>query len=138
MAATELEIKVVTPRAEVIDETVDAVTLPGLTGELTVYPRHRPLLTSLRPGRFVLSGGSGEQVYYLAGGFAEILPGKIVVLADECIPVGEIDADAATNALSDARQALEERKRESVEELEQELLALRRAEVQVALSNAAH
>lgn len=132
--ADQLHVRVVTPRAEVLLADFTSVTLPGHLGELQVMPNHRPLLTSLRPGRFVVKGSAGETVYYLGGGFAEILPDKIVVLADECIPASELDPAEAARELADAQAKLEARKTESVEETDLERLELERAKIRVALA----
>jgi F-type H+-transporting ATPase subunit epsilon len=134
MAEQQLHVRVVTPRAEVLLDHFDAVTLPGHLGELQVLPNHRPLLTSLRPGRFVVRSGGGERTYYMAGGFAEILPDKIVVLADECILASDLDPGQASEDLAAAQARLDEKKGESFEETHYERLAVERARVRLSLS----
>jgi F-type H+-transporting ATPase subunit epsilon len=133
MAEQTLFIEVVTPRASVIADDFAAISLPGAVGDLQVFPNHRPLLTALRPGRMACHTRGGADEYYLAGGFAEVLPTRVVVLADECIPVDEIDLKAAKKARKQAQKMLDENRDKSVETLEPHFVRLRRANAQIDL-----
>ena len=107
--AVSLRLRILTPRAELVDETVEAVTAEGALGQFGVLPEHITFLTALEPGPLAWkrSGGRGETMA-VKGGFAEVRDDVMTVLADEAIAVGEIDAGEARAALERARQALEE------------------------------
>ncbi|MCA9563229.1 MAG: ATP synthase F1 subunit epsilon [Myxococcales bacterium] len=132
--AGSLHIEVVTPERQVLSEDVAAVTMPGNLGEMAVMPLHRPLLTSLRPGRFVVKTDAGERVYYLGGGFAEILPDRVTVLADACEAADKIDTDEAAEQLKKAQEDLDSKKGRSLEENEKEILALERAKARASVA----
>ena len=134
--AENLHLEVVTPRRQVLSEDVAAVTLPGALGEFQVFPNHRPLLTSLTPGRFIVADGSSTRTYYLGGGFAEILSGRVVLLADECILKDDIDLAGAKKALAKAEKALEARKHDDYDATKSERRALERAQLQIKIAEA--
>ena len=114
--ADKLHIEVVTLRQAVLSDDVQSVTLPGVLGEFKVLPNHRPFLTSLKPGRLEIEGGGGTRAFYLAGGFAEILSGRVLLLADECIAKEDLDLGSVKTAVDDAAKALEEHRTESIDE----------------------
>jgi F-type H+-transporting ATPase subunit epsilon len=132
-----LRIEVVTPRAAVLTETAASVVLPGWDGELEVYAGGRPILLALRPGRMICHypGPEIDAIYYIGGGYAEILADSIVVLADECEPAGEVDAAAAKEALSEAAKALDERRLHRYDENDAHRLAVARAEARIEIGD---
>ncbi len=95
MLPTSLHLEVVTPERRLLDETVDEVVLPGSQGYLGVLPGHAPLLTSLAIG--VLEYRKGNQKHYLAiaWGFAEVLPERVIVLANIAERPEDIDLPRA-------------------------------------------
>ena len=134
--ADQIHLEVVTPRRQVLSEDVAAVTLPGNLGEFQVFPNHRPLLTSLRPGRFIVDDGKSARVYYLGGGFAEILSGGVVLLADECVLKDDIDLAQAKKDLEKASKVLEERKHDAYDDTKSERTAVEEAQLQIAIGEA--
>jgi F-type H+-transporting ATPase subunit epsilon len=101
-----LSLAVVTAEQPILEQDCDFVVLPGLTGELGIYPEHAPLLTLLRPGALrVHAGGTVEQVF-VSGGFAEVLPERVTVLADTAERAEEIDAARAQEARDRAERLL--------------------------------
>src|ERR1019366_9911526 len=81
MAAT-LKLEIVTPDAKVYSEDVEMVTLPGVEGEMGVYPQHVPLMTQIVPGEIIVRK-NGEDYYLAVGeGFVEITGDRVAVLAD--------------------------------------------------------
>jgi F-type H+-transporting ATPase subunit epsilon len=83
------------------------VVVPGEEGDFGVLVRHAPLISTLRPGVIkVHDGGSVTEQIFVAGGFAEVTPQRCTVLAEEAMPVGEIDRAKAEQRLSDARDDL--------------------------------
>jgi F-type H+-transporting ATPase subunit epsilon len=107
MAAT-LKLEIVTPEATAYSEDVEMVTLPGVEGELGVYPNHVPLLTTLNPGELrVLKGG--QEIFLAIGeGFVEITGTSVSVLTDMALDISAIDENAAEAAVARARAAMKE------------------------------
>jgi F-type H+-transporting ATPase subunit epsilon len=93
--AETITLELVTPERKVLTETVDEVVLPGAEGSLGVLPGHAPLLTMLGAGE--LTWARGGQIHHLAasGGFAEVLPDRVIVLAETAERAEEIDPDRA-------------------------------------------
>ena len=104
--ADTFTLEVVTPEREVVREPVAEVQVPGREGYLGILAGHTPLLTELGTG--TLSYRKDGQTLYvaIAGGFAEVLPGRVLVLADAAERADEIDAEQARSALSEAQQKL--------------------------------
>lgn len=83
------------------------VTLPGTEGDLGVLAGHEPLITTLRPGVIAMQGGTGgDQRFFVLGGFAEINPGKLTVLAEEAFAVADVNAADVDERISNAKEDL--------------------------------
>ena len=83
------------------------VTLPGSEGDLGVLAGHEPLITTLRPGVIEVKGGTqGDQRFFVHGGFAEINPGKLTVLAEEAFDVAAVNAAEVDQRISNAKEDL--------------------------------
>lgn len=92
MAADKVEFELVSPERLLLSEQVDMVVVPGAEGDFGVLPRHSPLISTLRPGVIrVFEGREVKQRIFVAGGFAEVTPERCTVLAEEAVPVGDID-----------------------------------------------
>lgn len=106
MASDTFTLEVVTPERAVVREPVDEVQVPGREGYLGILPGHTPLLTELGIGS--LSYRKGTQTIYvaIAGGFAEVLAGRVLVLADAAERADEIDVTGAQSALTNAEKVL--------------------------------
>lgn len=81
----------------------------GGAGEIAITPRHAPLLTNLKPGpvKLTLEGGE-EEVFFASGGFLEVQPGAVTILADTALRAEDIDEAAAAEAQQEAERALAE------------------------------
>jgi len=107
MAEGKVAFELVSPERLLLSEEVDMVVVPGEEGDFGVLVRHAPLISTLRPGVIkVHDGGSVTQEIFVAGGFAEVTPQRCTVLAEEALPVGEIDRGKAEQRLSDAKDDL--------------------------------
>ncbi len=101
-----LHFELVSPAKLVFSGDVDSVQLPGSEGEMTILPQHAPLITSLRPGIVVVTGSQGPQKIFVRGGFAEVNPKGLTVLAERAIPVAELDAAGLAAQVKDAEAVL--------------------------------
>jgi F-type H+-transporting ATPase subunit epsilon len=107
MAITRLDI--VTAEREVFSDDVDEVVAPGVEGQLGILPHHAPLMTMLLPGELLVKKGGEEFYLAITGGFIEVRPDRIIVLADAAERVEEIDIARAEEAKRRAEERLAER-----------------------------
>jgi F-type H+-transporting ATPase subunit epsilon len=103
-----LKLEIVTPEAKIYSEDVDMVTLPGTEGDLGVYPKHVPLLTTLRPGELRVLKDGRETFLAVGEGFVEIRADAVSVLTDMALESEKIDAAAAEAAVERAKAAMKE------------------------------
>ena len=100
-------LEIVTPERLAFSEEVDSVTLPGSEGELGVLPHHAPLVSTLGIGELRIRRGGEEELFAIAGGFLQVRPDKVVVMAETADMASEIDLEKAQQARADAEKALE-------------------------------
>jgi F-type H+-transporting ATPase subunit epsilon len=105
--AEMLKFELVSPERELASVEVDAVTIPGMMGDLTAMANHAPFLTNLRPGYVVARTGSSEQGYFITGGFAEIADNVVSVLAEEAIEKADVNRSFIEAKIEAAEEALE-------------------------------
>ncbi|NPA31174.1 MAG: F0F1 ATP synthase subunit epsilon [Chloroflexi bacterium] len=103
-----LKVEVVSQDRLVWSGEADMVVLPGALGEMGILPDHAPLLTTLKPGFMHVKRGDQEEVFTIVGGFAEVQPDKVIVLADAAEHVDEIDEARAQAAKERAERLLAE------------------------------
>ena len=104
---TSLTFELVTPDRAIVRESVDEVQIPGAEGYLGVLPGHTPLLTTLQVGELWFRQGDEKFFISVAYGFAEILPDRVVVLAQIAERAEEIDISRAEAAQKRARERME-------------------------------
>ncbi len=102
-----LQLEIVTPERLAYSDEVDAVVLPGSEGELGVLPHHAPLVTMLGIGELRIRKGSTEESFAIVGGFLQVRPDKVVVMAETADMASEIDLEKAQEARREAERALE-------------------------------
>lgn len=108
MAAT-LKLEIVTPEGVTCSEQVEMVTLPGVEGEMGIYPQHVPLLTQITAGE-VIARKNGQEVFLAVGeGFVEITADHVSVLTDMAIRAENIDEAQAEEARRRAEARLKEK-----------------------------
>ena len=94
-----LHFELVSPLKLLFSGDVDSVVIPGSEGEMTILVEHAPVLTSLRPGVVVVTSAKGAERIFVRGGFAEVNPKGLTVLAERAIPETEMsDEDKAALA----------------------------------------
>jgi F-type H+-transporting ATPase subunit epsilon len=99
-----LNLIIATPEREVYRDTVDSVSIPTSEGEITVLPHHVPVSTILKPGELVIRKDGQARPYAISGGFIEVQPHQLVILADTAEHIEEIDEQRAQAAIELARQ----------------------------------
>src|SRR3954463_7109224 len=107
MAAT-LKLEIVTPDAKVFSEDVDMVTLPGIEGEMGIYPNHVPLMTQIVPGEIIARKGGQDFFLAIGEGFVEVTGDHVAILADMAIRAENIDEAKAEEARRRAEARLSE------------------------------
>src|SRR5215208_2647791 len=103
-----LQLEIVTPERLAYSDTVHSVVLAGAEGEMGVLPHHAPLLTTLGVGELRIRRGGEEEFFAIAGGFLQVRPDKVVVMAETADMASEIDIEKAQEARREAEQALAE------------------------------
>ncbi|MDP6346747.1 MAG: F0F1 ATP synthase subunit epsilon, partial [Dehalococcoidia bacterium] len=104
-----LKIDIVTAERAVLSDEVDLVLAPGVEGQLGILPHHTPLMTMLAPGEIVLRKGGDDTYLAISGGFLEVRPDRVVVLADTAERAEEIDLARAEEARQRAGDRLASR-----------------------------
>jgi F-type H+-transporting ATPase subunit epsilon len=105
--ANTIHVDVVSAEEQIFSGDAEFVVLPGMMGELGVYPRHTPLFTQIRPGtvRIKLPGSDAEELVFVQGGFLEVQPHMVTVLADTAVRAKDLDEMAALEARRSAEEA---------------------------------
>jgi F-type H+-transporting ATPase subunit epsilon len=104
MATFHFEL--VSPERLVFSGEVNQVDVPGEVGEFGVFAGHAPYVATLKPGVLTIYRDAGTQRIVVQGGFAEVGPTGLTVLAEQAMPVSEIDAAMITQAVKDAEEDL--------------------------------
>jgi F-type H+-transporting ATPase subunit epsilon len=102
-----LLLEIVTPERLAYSDQVDAVVLPGSEGELGVLPHHAPLVSMLGVGELRIRKGGVEESFAIVGGFLQVRPDKVVVMAETADMASEIDLERAQEARREAERTLE-------------------------------
>ncbi len=131
--AETTEFELVTPERLVFSERAEMVVVPGSEGLFAAMPRHAPFLSTLRPGVLeVYEGGKVKQRIFVAGGFAEVTPERLTVLAERAVPVGDIDRAAVEQRIKNLRDDLASAKTDVEKKDVEEALAAAQAELLAA------
>jgi len=105
--ASTIHVDVVSAEEQIYSGEAEFVVLPGVAGELGVYPRHTPLFTAIKPGavRIKVPNQAEEELVFVHGGFLEVQPHVVTVLADTAIRAKDLDEKAALEAKRAAEEA---------------------------------
>ena len=101
-----LLLEIVTPEKLAYRDQVDEVLVPGSDGQLGILPHHTPLITTLGVGELRIRKGNAEEYFAIVGGFLQVRPDKVVVMAETADVASEIDLERAQQARKDAEAAL--------------------------------
>ena len=102
-----LHLEIVTPERLAYEDDVDMVLVPGIDGELGILPHHTPLVSLLGVGELKIRKAGGEESFAIAGGFLQVRPDKVVVMAETADLASDIDLEKAQQARAEAERALE-------------------------------
>jgi F-type H+-transporting ATPase subunit epsilon len=102
----KLRVELVTAEGRVFSEEADFVLAPGIEGDLGVLPQHIALLTPLRTGQVTIRNDDAEHNIFVAGGFLEVLPDKVTILADAAERAEDIDEARAEESRKKAQELL--------------------------------
>jgi F-type H+-transporting ATPase subunit epsilon len=130
MLPDKIELEIVTPERHVLDEMVESVEIPGKDGYMGILPGHAPLITELGIGLLTYRKGDGSYVLTVAEGYAEVLPDRVIVLAESSERAEEIDVSRARSA-ADRAHAEMQKAGPFGEDWHRYQSALQRAEVRV-------
>ena len=105
--AEGLKLEIVSPERLVLSQTATAVTVPGTEGYFTVMAGHAPFMTTLRTGFITVTGDAGAPaVFFVRGGFADVSPEGLTILAEESVPFAELGQEDLQARLRAAEQTL--------------------------------
>ena len=105
--AMTIHVDIVSAEKSLYSGTAEVVIAPGERGELGIYPRHTPLLTTLKPGsvRIKVPNQAEEELVYVSGGILEVQPHVVTILSDSAIRGADLDEAKANEALRKAEEA---------------------------------
>jgi F-type H+-transporting ATPase subunit epsilon len=99
------KFELVSPERLLVSGDVEQVLVPGAEGDMTVFAKHAPVLTTLRPGLLDIGFPGGKnQRFFIRGGFAEVNPAGLTVLAETAIDLEELKAEQLAQAINDAEE----------------------------------
>jgi F-type H+-transporting ATPase subunit epsilon len=135
----KVSFELVSPERLLVSASVDMVVVPGTDGDFGVLPGHSPLLSTVRPGVIdVYEGREVRQRIFVAGGFAEVTPERCTVLAEEAMPLSEIDRGAVEISLRDAQSDLQDAKSEGERANAERRAGLAQAKLDALARNSVH
>jgi F-type H+-transporting ATPase subunit epsilon len=103
--ADKIAFDLVSPERLLLSEEAEMVTIPGSEGIMGIMAGHAPLISTLRPGVIDVKGGSeGDRRFFVLGGFAEVSPEKLTVLAQESVPLAELSAASMDLRIKNAEE----------------------------------
>jgi F-type H+-transporting ATPase subunit epsilon len=109
--AMTLHVDIVSAEKSLFSGTAEVVIAPGQRGELGIYPRHTPLLTTLKPGsvRIKVPNQVEEELVYVSGGILEVQPNAVTILSDSAIRGADLDEAKALEAKRTAEEAMKDK-----------------------------
>lgn len=121
--AEKLKFDLVSPERLLLSEMVDLVVVPGSEGEFGVMASHAPVVATMRPGIVqVQADGQSERRIFVRGGFAEVTPAGLTILAEFAVPVEDLNADVIAREIGYAEEDLSDAKTEEKRQMAQEKL----------------
>lgn len=123
--ADKLHFSLVSPEAELFSGDVDQVDVPGSEGDLGILPNHSPLMAAIRTGAITVYSDGAETQYFVQGGFADVTPAGLTVLAEKASLLSDVNAEALQADIDSAAKALSELDGEAALAMQQNLDGLK-------------
>lgn len=123
--ADKLQFSLVSPEAEVFSGEVDQVDIPGSEGDLGIFPNHSPLMAAIRTGAITVYTDGAQTQYLVQGGFADVTPAGLTVLAEKVALLSEVTPEALKGDIEAATKALESLEGEAALAMQQNLDGLK-------------
>jgi len=123
--ADKLHFSLVSPEAELFSGDVDQVDVPGSEGDLGILPNHSPLMAAIRTGAITVYADGEETQYFVQGGFADVTPAGLTVLAEKASLLSDVSAESIQADIEAATQALEGMEGEAALAMQQNLDGLK-------------
>jgi len=128
------KFELVSPERLLVSGEVEQVLVPGAEGDMTVLAKHAPALTTLRPGLLDIGFPGGKsQRFFIRGGFAEVNPAGLTVLAETAIDLDELQADQLAQAIKDAEEDVTDLENDAKDRAQTKLEHLRQVQVTLNL-----
>uniref|UniRef100_A0A7C4XMN6 ATP synthase epsilon chain n=1 Tax=candidate division WOR-3 bacterium TaxID=2052148 RepID=A0A7C4XMN6_UNCW3 len=126
----KFRLEIVTPERLVYSEDVDVLTLPTVQGEISILAKHVPLVSIISPGEIKIKKDNEIEYMAITGGFVQVLPHKVIILADAAERAEEIDIERAMRARERAQKLMEEKRGDRISHAEA-MAAFQRALVRI-------
>ena len=123
--ADKLHFSLVSPEAELFSGEVDQVDVPGSEGDLGILPNHSPLMAAIRTGAITVYADGNETQYFVQGGFADVTPAGLTVLAEKAALLSDVNAETLQADIDAATSALEGMEGEAALAMQQNLDGLK-------------
>ncbi len=121
--ADRLHFSLVSPERELFSGKVDGVDVPGLEGDFGVLPNHAPVMTAIRMGAITIMDGTGTRRMFIRGGFADVTPEGLIILAEQAIDLATLDADKVAQDVRNAEEDVRDAKTDEARAAAREHLA---------------
>ena len=123
--ADKLTFSLVSPEAELFSGDVDQVDIPGSEGDLGILPNHSPLMAAIRTGAITVYADGAETQYFVQGGFADVTPAGLTVLAEKAALLSDVTPEALSGDIDAATEALKSLDGEAALAMQQNLDGLK-------------
>ena len=123
--ADKLQFSLVSPEAELFSGPVDQVDVPGTEGDFGVFAEHAPFMAAIRTGAITVFRDGAETKYMIQGGFADITPDGLTILAESCTPMSDIDTGWLADEIAKTEADLEATEGDAKLDIAQNLNGLR-------------
>jgi F-type H+-transporting ATPase subunit epsilon len=132
--AEPFKFELVSPERLLVSGEVEQVLVPGAEGDMTVLAKHAPVLTTLRPGLLDIGFPGGKsQRFFIRGGFAEVNPEGLTVLAETAIDLDELKAEQLAQAIKDAEEDVADLENDAKDRAQTKLEHLRQVQATLSL-----
>ena len=123
--ADKLNFSLVSPERELFSGEVDQVDVPGTEGDLGILPNHSPLMAAIRTGAITVHQDSHQTQYFIQGGFADVTPAGLTILAEKALPIDELNSEMVKELMAEIEKALAEQEGEAALAAQQNLASLK-------------